>query len=117
MHYIQNISILEEIKDKNYNFISHLRNITVYFKAKVQVFLLTSTRHTEVPALKLRAVMKTGSPGTTDTGASREASPRAIPSLKVTFACARSSRRPLCVERTPILVTILITASFLVNTH
>ena len=27
MHYIQNISILEEIKDKKYNFISHLRNI------------------------------------------------------------------------------------------
>ena len=27
MHYIQNISILEEIKHKNNNFISHLRNI------------------------------------------------------------------------------------------
>ena len=49
-------------------------------------------------ALSLWAINGADSPGTTDTGASRRASPRAFPSLKVTNTCARSSRGATCVS-------------------
>ena len=151
MHYIQNISTLEEVKQKNINFIKHLRNIIFQSKGTSIPFDIHPT-HSDT-SVEAASRYENGSPGTTGTETSREASPRAIPSLKVTFACARSSRgrsqwahdfrstsyqrrcdvmtshrrrsdviltscaRWACVERTPILITMLVTASFLVKTH